>query len=157
MKIKLKMALMCLCAIFVLSLSSCGSKVNQEDLNKKIETAIEKEGLANASFTDAEYEFMAQKVLDEINENREPDAKESEILGEYIMILGVANSQGNLKGNAKKIYDEINNKIGSLMGGDSGYQDSSDFEEDSLSGVEEVAEEVVEDYSDTDAVAVVDE
>lgn len=71
------MTLACVLSLSFMILVSCGSKVNQKELNEKIEKASE-----NTTFTDAEYDFMAKYLLDRISENKEvqPDDPEAETL-----------------------------------------------------------------------------
>lgn len=110
------MTLVCVISVAFMTLASCGSKVNQKELNEKIENASENEGLGDVTFTDGEYDFMAKYLLDRISEKKEiqPDDPEAEMVGNYMMILAEAQYNNKLKGDAKKDYEEIQKKIQSM-------------------------------------------
>lgn len=115
MKTILKMALVCVLSLSFMTLSSC-AKVNQKDLDEKIEKASENEGLADVSFTEDEYSFMAKYLLDRIDQysnekevqtNEEEDNRSFN----YLMILSLAHSNDKLKGDTKKDFESIQKKI----------------------------------------------
>ncbi|MBD5201547.1 MAG: hypothetical protein HDS85_05820 [Bacteroidales bacterium] len=117
MKTILKMALVCFLSLSFLTLSSCSSKVNQKELDNKIEKS---EDLEDESFTDAEYDFMAKYVLDRISD-RISEGKEwsdtdpeNEAVVNYTLILSVADAQDKLKGDAKKDFKTIKKKVEKL-------------------------------------------
>lgn len=117
MKTILKMALVCFLSLSFLTLSSCSSKVNQKELDNKIEKS---EDLEDESFTDAEYDFMAKYVLDRISD-RNSEGKEwsdtdpeNEAVVNYTLILSVADAQDKLKGDAKKDFKTIKKKVEKL-------------------------------------------
>lgn len=136
MKTILKLTLACVFSLSFMTLVSCGSKVNQKELNEKIEKASE-----NTTFTDAEYDFMAKYLLDRIAENKEvqPDDPEAETIGNYMMILAEAQYHNNLKGDAKKDFEDIQKKLRSMDNSYSMTPDSS--YDDSVEVVEEVGVE----------------
>ena len=117
MKTILKMALVCFLSLSFLTLSSCSSKVNQKELDNKIEKS---EDLEDESFTDAEYDFMAKYVLDRISD-RISEGKEwsdtdpeNEAVVNYTLILSVADAQDKLKCDAKKDFKTIKKKVEKL-------------------------------------------
>ncbi|MBD5217395.1 MAG: hypothetical protein HDS70_05685 [Bacteroidales bacterium] len=142
MKTILKMALVCFLSLSFLTLSSCSSKVNQKELDNKIEN----EGLENASFTDAEYDFMAKYLLDRISEGKEWSATdpESKAADNYMLILWAAAAEDKLKGDAKKDFETVQKKIQSIMNSDTMETPSSydNSEWDSLAEVSDTAWEV---------------
>lgn len=118
MKTILKMTLACVLSLSFMTLVSCGSKVNQKELNEKIEKASENEGIINASFTDAEYDFMAKYLLEHSSSMKDMQIEnpEFETLGFYMMILAEAHSQNKLKGDAKKDYEDFEKKARNMAG-----------------------------------------
>lgn len=147
MKTILKIALVCFLSFSFMTFSSCGSKVNEKELNEKIEKA--NEGLGDISFTDAEYDFMAKYLLDHISEGKELSATDpkAETIGNYMLILSVADAQNELKGDAKKDFEAFQKKMESLMK----METPSSCDNSEWDSVEEVSEavEVVEDDYDT--------
>lgn len=110
------MTLVCVISVAFMTLASCGSKVNQKELNEKIENASENEGLGDVTFTDGEYDFMAKYILDRISEKKEfqLDDPEDEMMVYYMAILSMAQYINKLKGDVKKDYEEIQKKIQSM-------------------------------------------
>lgn len=157
MKTILKMTLACVLSLSLMTLMSCGSKVNQKELNEKIEKASENEGLGDASFTDAEYDFMAKYLLDRVSKNKEvqPDDPEAETIGNYMMILAMAQSQNKLKGDAKKDFEDIREKIDS-MDGQSASSTNQSFRpraeltnEELIAEYAQLANEIINEYKST--------
>lgn len=147
MKTILKIALVCFLSFSFMTFSSCGSKVNEKELNEKIEKA--NEGLGDISFTDAEYDFMAKYLLDYISEGKELSATDpkAETIGNYVMILSVADAQDKLKGDAKKDFEAVQKKMQSLMNSEV-METPSSYDNSEWDPVEEVSEAVEVEYDD---------
>ena len=147
MKTILKIALVCFLSFSFMTFSSCGSKVNEKELNEKIES----EGLGDASFTDAEYDFMAKYLLDHISKMKELSATDpkAETIGNYVMALSIADAQDKLKGDAKKDFEAIQKKMQSLMNSDI-IETPSSYDNSEWDNVEEVSETIVVDESEYD-------
>lgn len=117
MKKVVKLASLCLVCIALLGMASCGSKVDQKELNKKIENALQSD--KEPEFTEAEYQFMADYLNDNYNElsKMDIDSEEAEYVMEYMLILAAGDMQGKLDKDTKKKYDKFMEKV----------QDSDEF------------------------------
>lgn len=101
--------------IATLAMTSCGSKVDQETLNKKIEAAQKSDKAPE--FTDAEYEFMAEYVYDnrdKLDDENTPEEISINCLTYGFILLG-AQMEGKLPPKAVKIYKKISEKSSSNL------------------------------------------
>ena len=110
MKKIVKFATFFMVGMFILGMTSCGSKVNQEELNKKIENSLTSDEMPE--FTDAEYEFMANYLYDNFDKLNKLDYedKDAQMAMNYIGILAGADAEGKLNKAAKSKYDEVMEK-----------------------------------------------
>ena len=142
----------CLMAFAVLTITSCGSKVNKEDLDKKIENSLKSD--KTPEFTQAEYQFMADYLLDNFDELNKVDydSKEGETFVSYMMILSMANFQGLLDKETKKKYDRLNEKVQ----GTKEFQEYKDNEKAIIEALEEADIDWDEAFEESEAVVVED-
>lgn len=101
----------CLMAFAVVSMVSCGSKVNKDELDKKIEKAMKSD--KDPELTQDEYQFMTDYLLDNFDELNKVDydSKEAETVMTYMMILGFADYEGLLDKETKKKWNKLNEKV----------------------------------------------
>ena len=101
----------CLMAFAVVSMVSCGSKVNKDELDKKIEKAMKSD--KDPELTQDEYQFMTDYLLDNFDELNKVDydSKEAETAMTYMMILGFADYEGLLDKETKKKWNKLNEKV----------------------------------------------
>lgn len=106
----------CLMGMALVSVVSCGSKVDQKELNKKIEASLQSD--EEPEFTDAEYQFMADYLLDNFDkiEKMDYNDKDAEMAASYVVLLGVADFQGKLDKGAKAKYEQLQEKIQGTAG-----------------------------------------
>lgn len=123
----------CLMAFAVVSMVSCGSKVNKDDLDKKIEKAMKSD--SEPEFTQAEYQFMADYLLDNFDklEKVDYDSKEAETAMTYMIILASADYQGLLDKETKKKWNKLNEKVKDTKE----YKDYKDTEKAIMDALEE--------------------
>lgn len=102
-----KLIFVCMACIVMLSLNSCGSKVNKEELDKKVQQWSSSD--EKPTFTADEYEFMADYLNDHFKEisDMEFDNKEGEIYMGYSFILLGAQMEGNLPPKAVEKWKKI--------------------------------------------------
>lgn len=91
----------------LLGTASCGSKVDKAELDKKIMES-EKE----PEFSDAEYEFMVDYLIDNYDklDKMDVDDKEAEIAVAYSFILFTAQMEGKLNQNVIKKFKKLQEK-----------------------------------------------
>lgn len=101
----------CLLALVFVSITSCGSKVNKEELDEKIENSFKSD--KKPEFTQEEYQFMADYLLDNFDELEKADlnSKEADRAISYMMILAFAEEEGLLDKETKKKTDLLNEKV----------------------------------------------
>lgn len=110
-----KLMFVCMAAFAMMSLVSCGSKVNKEELDKKILKAMDEEKMQE--FTDAEYQFMVDYLMDNYDEINNMDIdlvekdKDAMATISYMFILADANYEGKLSKEAKKKYELLQEKM----------------------------------------------
>lgn len=100
----------CLMALAVVSIVSCGSKVNKEELDKKIENSMKSD--KEPEFSEAEYEFMADYLYDNFDEIEKMDIndKDAEIIMSYGLILMSAEMEGKLSKKAQETLKKLSEK-----------------------------------------------
>lgn len=110
MKKIMRMAGVAMVCLLLFGVMSCGSKVNKEDLDKKIEAL--KDSDQEPEFTDAEYEFMVDYLTDNYEKlaNMDIDDKEAQIAMAYSFILLSAQMEGKLNQNIVKKYRKLQEK-----------------------------------------------
>lgn len=101
---------LCLACFILLGVVSCGSKVNKEELDKKIEASLNSD--KEPEFTDAEYTFMADYLYDNYDKLEKMDIndKEAEMAMAYGFILFSAQMEGKLNKKALETYKKIMKK-----------------------------------------------
>lgn len=110
-----KLMFVCMAAFAMMSLVSCDSKVNKKELDKKILKAMDEEKMPE--FTDAEYQFMVDYLMDnydEINKismDVDEEDKDAMVTLSYMFILADADYEGKLSKEAKKKYELLQEKM----------------------------------------------
>lgn len=107
MKRILNISWICMMCFVLLGTASCGSKVDKAELDKKIMES-EKE----PEFSDAEYEFMVDYLIDNYDklDKMDVDDKEAEIAMAYSFILITAQMEGKLNQNVIKKFKKLQEK-----------------------------------------------
>lgn len=130
-------------------LTSCGSKVDKAELDKKIMEAENSE--KEPEFTDAEYEFMIDYLTDNFDEisKMDFDDKDTEMGIAYSFILLSAQIEGKLNQNLVKKYKKFQEK-----GKD--YLNSTDYKENQeaiMKALQEADIDWSEAYEEAEAIA----
>lgn len=113
MKNLIKILMIGLIGLSCVSFTSCGSKVDKKELDKKIEKAMESSSEDGIELSQEEYNFMVNYLLDNFDEisKMNYDDKEAESVMNYMFILAAADFEGKLKGDTKKKYEEYTEKL----------------------------------------------
>lgn len=115
MKTILKVMSVFLSGLAIVSIASCGQKVDKKELDKKVQASMESK--TKPTFTDAEYEFMADYLYDHYKEISEMDlgSKDQELYMNYGFILLMAQMDGSLPPKAVEKYKKIMEKGGEYL------------------------------------------
>lgn len=107
MKTIVKLMLVCLTGLAIVSVASCGQKVDKKELDKKIQESMDSD--KKTTFTDAEYEFMANYLYDNYDKlyKMDIDDKDENVNITYGFILFDAQLEGKLPPKAVEKYKKI--------------------------------------------------
>ena len=104
----------CFVAFAIVSIVSCGSSINKEELDKKVQKSMVSDD--ELEFSDAEYQFMADYLCDSFD-NFEKNGEEGmkgnapETNSSYLFILMMADAQGKLSKEAKQKFELLQKKL----------------------------------------------
>lgn len=117
----------CMATIAMLSLASCGSSVNKEELDKKVQKSMVSDD--ELEFSDAEYQFMIDYISD-MTDNLEKNGEagmndnDTDTFFSYLGVLWEAEEHGKLSKEAKQKLELLQKKNTST----DEYQDAKEVE-----------------------------
>lgn len=151
MKKIVRLAGMCLACFILLGVVSCGSKVNKEELDKKVEAYFNSD--KEQEFTEAEYEFMADYLLDNFDKLQKMDFndKEVEIATGYSFVLMGAQMQLKLSDKVQKKIKKLYEK-GEAAGAFGNYEETEKAIMDELQKMDLDWENEYQDWGDDSVV-----
>lgn len=149
MKKIVSLAGLCALCLVLFGVSSCGSKVNKKELDRKIEASITSD--KQPEFSEAEYEFMADYLYDNYDEIEKMDIndKDVEIVAAYGFILVGAQMEGKLSKKAQETLKKLNEKNQNS----GAFQKYKDNEKAIIEALEEAEIDWSEAYEEAEAAA----